>query len=95
MMDRRTFVAITGRRPARVVPQSAGPGQARTRRIGFLSAFARADIEAFLSLLRPELEKLGWTDGRNIVLLEPRTTDGARTIACPPLAAELVSQVPT
>ena len=32
--------------------------------------------EDFLGLLRPALEKLGWTDGWNIVLLEPRTGNG-------------------
>ena len=68
-------------------------GQAAPRRIGFLSAFARSEIEALLSELRPELEKLGWTDGRNIVLLEPRTTEG-RNELLPPLAAELVAQGP-
>ena len=75
-MDRRTFVAITGGALLGLSPNLRAQGQATTRRIGFLSAFPRADIEVFLSLLRPELEKLGWTDGRNIVLLEPRTTDG-------------------
>jgi putative ABC transport system substrate-binding protein len=63
------------------------------RRIGFLSPFARADIEDFLGLLRPELERLGWADGRNIVLLEPRTTEGA-TDRLPAVAAELVAQAP-
>jgi putative ABC transport system substrate-binding protein len=63
------------------------------RRIGFLSPFTRADIEDFLSVLRPELEKLGWTDGRNIMLLEPRTTEGAND-RLQAMAAELVSQTP-
>jgi putative ABC transport system substrate-binding protein len=43
--------------------------------------------------LRPELEKLGWTDGRNLVLLEPRTTDGAND-RLPSMAAELVADGP-
>jgi putative ABC transport system substrate-binding protein len=50
-------------------------------------------MEAFLSQLRPELEKLGWIDGRNIVFLEPRTAggDNARLQS---LASELVAQGP-
>ena len=63
------------------------------RRIGLLSGFPRADIEAFLSFLRPELEKLGWTDGRNILLLEPRIT-GGDTARLPSLASELVAEAP-
>jgi putative ABC transport system substrate-binding protein len=58
-----------------------------------LSAFARADVEAFLNLLRPELEKLGWTEGRNIALLEPRATGGEHD-RLPSMAAELVSHSP-
>jgi len=67
--------------------------QPAARRIGFLSAFARAEIEDFLGQLRPMLEKLGWTDGRNIALLEPRTAAG-RNELLPTLAVELVAQSP-
>jgi putative ABC transport system substrate-binding protein len=66
---------------------------AATPRIGFLSAFAPADIDVFLGLIRQELEKLGWTDGRNIVLLEPRTTGGDNA-RLPLVAGELVAQDP-
>ena len=76
-MDRRRFVAIFGGALLGLSLDLSSRGQGTTRRIGFLSPFARADIEAFLLLLRPELEKLGWTDGRNIVLLEPKTSEGA------------------
>jgi putative ABC transport system substrate-binding protein len=68
-------------------------GTAGTRRIGFLSGFARADAEAFYSRLRVELDKLGWVDGRNIVLLELRAADG-RNDTLPASAAELVAQGP-
>ncbi len=68
-------------------------GTGKTRRIGFLSLFTRGDMEAFLSQIRPELEKLGWVDGRNIELLEPRTTEG-RNEGLPAAAAELVAQGP-
>ncbi len=93
MMDRRTFVVIAG---AALLPLSQtlrAQGQATMRRIGYLSASARVDVEFFLNLLRPELEKLGWTDGRNVVVLEPRTAE-ARNERMPSLAVELVAQSP-
>jgi putative ABC transport system substrate-binding protein len=89
MMDRRTFVASSGGVLILLAPNLRVRGQGTTRRIGFLSAFTRASVEE----LRPELEKLGWTDGRNIVLLEPRTADG-RYELLPTMARELVSQGP-
>lgn len=76
------------------LPRNASAqGPAATRHIGFLSAFPRTGVEAFLAELRAELEKLGWTDGRNIVVLEPRTTEGANE-RLPSMAAELVAQSP-
>ena len=93
-MDRRAFVAKAGGILVGVSVDLRAQGTATMRRIGFLSAFPRADVEAFLSQLRPELEKLGWTDGRNIVLLEPRTTDGGENERLPSLAGELVAQGP-
>jgi len=92
-MDRRTFVAITGCALVGLSPNLRAQGQATTRRIGFLSSFPRADVEAILSQLRAELEKLGWTDGRNIVFLEPQTTDGDNA-RLPSVANELVAQGP-
>jgi hypothetical protein len=93
-LNRRTFVAITGGTLLGLSPNLRSQGQVTPRRIGFLSAFARVDVDAFLSELRPELEKLGWTEGRNIVLLELRTTEG-RNERLPSVAGELVAQGPT
>ncbi len=93
MMNRRHFVVIAG---GALLPLSltlGAQGQGTTRRIGFLSAFPRADVEVLVNQLRPELDKLGWTDGRNIVILEPRTAEG-RNERLPALAAELVAQSP-
>ena len=84
---------MTGAALLGVAPDLWAQGKATTRRIGFLSAFARAEVEAFLSELKPELEKLGWTDGRNIEFLDVRTTEG-RNDRLPTLAAELVAQRP-
>jgi len=92
-MDRRTFVAVTGGVLLGLAPSRGAQGQAATRRIGMLSAFARAEVEAFLALLRPELEKLGWTEGRNIAFLELRTTEG-RNERLPSMAGELVAEGP-
>jgi putative ABC transport system substrate-binding protein len=93
-MDRRSFVAAAGGAllglPSRLRAQGAPPAM---RRIGFLSAFARAEIEALVGELKPELSKLGWVDGRNIVFLELRTTEG-RNDRLRSVADELVAQGP-
>ena len=68
-------------------------GTGKTRRIGFLSLYTRGDMETFLSQIRPELKELGWVNGRNIDVLEPRTTEG-RNEGLPAAAAELVAQGP-
>ena len=93
MIDRRAFMSVAG---GILLVQSIAThaqGQITKRRIGFLSTSARVDAEFFLNLLRPELDKLGWTDGRNVVVLEPRTAE-ARNERVPSLAAELVAQSP-
>jgi len=90
-MDRRTFIATVG--GAMFAAPAGLRAQATARRIAFLSAFPRADIEVALGLIRVELEKLGWADGRNIVLLEPRTAEG-RNELLPSMAAEIVAQGP-
>jgi putative ABC transport system substrate-binding protein len=65
----------------------------RIRRIGVLSAFPADQVVNFPKLLRPELEKLGWTDGRTIVVLESRTSEGNND-RLPALAAEVVGALP-
>ena len=92
-MDRRTFITTAGGAMFAAPAGLRAQCQAAPRRIAFLSAFPRADIEAALGLIRVELEKLGWTDGRNIVLLEPRTAEG-RNELLPSMAAEIVAQGP-
>jgi hypothetical protein len=46
------------------------------RRLAVLSGFSQSDWDASAKLIRPELEKLGWIEGRTIVTLEPRTSNG-------------------
>ena len=92
-MDRRDFMAIGGGALLALYLNQHAQGQVTMRRIGLLSGFPRADIEFFLSQLRPELEKLGWTEGRNIVLLEPRTSGGDNA-RLPSAASGLVAEGP-
>src|SRR4029453_4857725 len=94
VIDRRDFMAFSGVALLALPLNRKAQGEITTRRIGFLSAFPRANIEDFLSQLRPELKKLGWSEGRNIVFLEARTTDGRGNENLPSLAAELVAQSP-
>ena len=68
-------------------------GGTLTRRVGYLAMLPPASMEDFLAQLRPELEKRGWTEGRNIVFLEPRTA-GSDNARLPSLASELVAQGP-
>ena len=93
MIDRRRFATIAAGTLLALSTELRAQVKATMRRIAFLTAFPRADVEVILSLIRTELEKLGWTDGRNIVLLEPKTAEG-RNQLLPPMAAELVAQGP-
>lgn len=91
--DRRMFAAAAA---AALLPwhgKLGAQGTATPRRIGFLSGFARGDADAFYARFRAELDKLGWADGRNIVLMELRTSEG-KNEALPAVAAELVAQSP-
>jgi putative ABC transport system substrate-binding protein len=92
MTNRRTFIAISAGAMLFLNADRLTWAQPAPRRIGWLSPFSRADVESFLALLRPELDKLGWSDGRNLVM-DVRMTEG-RNDLLPSLAAELVVQGP-
>jgi putative ABC transport system substrate-binding protein len=92
-MRRRTLVAVAAGVLLPASPVLRAQAQPAPHRIAYLSAFARTDIDVVLGLIRVELDKLGWTDGRNIVLLEPRTSE-SRNELLPALAAEIVTQGP-
>ena len=92
-MKRRTFVVVSGSILLVAARLAPAQGQASPRRIGYLSGFNRESVDLWLGNLRPELEKLGWTEGRNFVFVEPRMADGANE-RLPILAAEIVAESP-
>jgi putative ABC transport system substrate-binding protein len=66
-MRRREFITLLG--GAAAWPLTAHAQQAeRMRRVGVLMAFAENDPEAQASItvFRQALQKLGWSDGRNV-----------------------------
>jgi putative tryptophan/tyrosine transport system substrate-binding protein len=68
-MRRRTFITLIGGAAAAwpLAARAEQPGE-RTRRIGVLLTFAESDTEgrARIAAFREELQKLGWTEGRNV-----------------------------
>ena len=67
-MRRRTFITLLGG-AATAWPLAAGAQQPeRVGRIGVLMAYAQNDREyqSYLAAFREELQKLGWTEGRNV-----------------------------
>jgi putative ABC transport system substrate-binding protein len=92
-MNRRRFVVAIGGALLGVSASARPQTVATPHRIGILYASARADAEFFVELLRPELAKLGWVDGQNVVLLEARSAEG-RNDRLPSVATELVAQRP-
>lgn len=92
-MRRRTALALlawAALAGARIAQAQRAPAP---RRIAMLSGFAALDTKAFLDLLQPELDRLGWAAGRDVVLLPPRTADG-RYERLPGLAAEVIAERP-
>jgi putative ABC transport system substrate-binding protein len=92
-VKRRTFVAVSGFTLLVATRLAPAQGQAAPRRIGYLTGFNRVTGDALLGNLRPELEKLGWTEGRDFVFAVPRMADGANE-RLPALAAEVVAEGP-
>ena len=88
-MDRREFVRAMAWGLAICSNVASAQMRAKPYRIGLLSGFSRADVIIFADALRLELKKLGWIDGENVVLLDPRTADG-RNERLPLLAEEVV-----
>ena len=90
-MKRREFITLLG--GAVAWPLAAGAQQAEpVRRVGFLGFSEESRSSDMLKAVRDELQKLGWTEGRNL-RLDVRFGGGdvARTRA---YAAELVRLAP-
>jgi putative ABC transport system substrate-binding protein len=66
-LKRREFITLLGGAVAWPVGARAQPGE-RMRRVGVLMAYAESNLEgqANVAAFREELQKLGWTEGRNI-----------------------------
>ena len=66
-MKRRQFITLIGGAAAWPLAARAQQGE-RMRRIGLLMATAENDAESQhrLAALREGLQKLGWTEGRNL-----------------------------
>ena len=92
MMDRRHFVTVATGASLACATSLRAQAQPALRRIVFLTVFPRADSEAFTGMLRSELHKLGWSDGRQVTL-ELRSTEG-RNELLPAAAAEIVARAP-
>lgn len=91
MFDRRTAVTLAAGLLLSSSWDLRAQIQARARYVSFLTASNPVDMEAFIALLRVDLDKLGWTDDR--IVLVSRTAQGKNDVL-PSLAVELVSQRP-
>jgi putative ABC transport system substrate-binding protein len=86
-MRRREFIAfVGGATVAAALPAHAQQGE-RVRRVGMLVGFEDPDIKAF----QQELEKLGWSEGRNVHIDYLYAPAGAQVQA---LAKDLVTLQP-
>jgi putative tryptophan/tyrosine transport system substrate-binding protein len=67
-MRRREFIILLGGAGAVLLVPFATRAQQDVRRIGVLMPYAESDQEgqSFVGAFRKELQKLGWTEGRNI-----------------------------
>jgi putative ABC transport system substrate-binding protein len=93
-LRRREFITLAGGTAAWPLTARAQQDE-RMRRIGVLASFAEDDPEmrARLAAFRQGLEKLGWSEGRN-VRIETRYAPAAKTDQAEVFAKELVALQP-
>jgi putative tryptophan/tyrosine transport system substrate-binding protein len=92
-MRRRDFITLIGGAASWPLAARAQQGE-RMRQIGMLMAYAESDSEAqaWIAAFREGLQRLGWTEGRNISL-DVRWATGERE-AIEHFAKELVARGP-
>jgi putative tryptophan/tyrosine transport system substrate-binding protein len=66
-MARREFMLLAG---ATVTAWDPAAAEVKRPRIGFIEAGSRQENQSLLDAFRAKLSALGWTDGRNIVVLD-------------------------
>src|SRR6266436_2610596 len=91
-MKRREFIALLG--AAAAWPVAARAQLPTTSRIGVVMGFKESDpvAQALVAAFRQELQKLGWTQGRNITIDVRYATDDRNQIRA--LAVELMGLKP-
>lgn len=93
-MRRRTFIALLGSVPASLAHDVNGQTPDSLRRLGILLPYSEGDAKSLghLALLREELAKLGWSDGRNLKIEIHWTAGDANRIMT--FAREVVASRP-
>jgi putative ABC transport system substrate-binding protein len=91
-MNRRELITLIG--GAAAWPLAARAQQPGTKRVGALIEADETDTElqARLMLFRRELQKLGWTDGKDVQIVVQRT--GADPTRMRTVAAEMIRLAP-
>src|SRR6201988_1669820 len=93
-MKRREFIGLVGGAAAELPLAARAPQPGGIRRIGVLMAFAESDREgqAWVAAFREGLQKLGWTEGRNVQIETRWATAAVEEIQR--FAKELVASQP-
>src|SRR5437867_1142790 len=94
-MRRREFITVLGGAGATAAwPLAASAQQPAMSRIGVVMAFKESDpvAQSLVAAFRQELQKLGWTQGRNIAIDVRYATDDRNQVRA--LAVELMGLKP-
>jgi ABC-type uncharacterized transport system substrate-binding protein len=94
-MERRTFLTLLGSTTVMGSPTAYAQQSGGMRRIGVLMSYPEIDpdAQAFLAAFRDGMQKLGWTEGRN-VRLDTRWTSARNAEEMQRFAEELVALQP-